>query len=96
MGLGLCSNSTVLAKAGKKRTYKQSPENHEWVIIIEAISAAGNKVCPVVIFKGIYLQTNWFDASLTADFYYCTSKNAWTSNEIAFNQLIRIFILETA
>jgi len=36
-----------------------------------------------VIFKGVYLQTNWFDAQLIADFHYCTSKNAWTSNEIA-------------
>jgi len=45
MGLGLCSNSTVLAKAGKKRTYKQSPENRKWVTIIETVSATGNRVC---------------------------------------------------
>ena len=49
-----------------------------------------------MIFKGIYLQTNWFDASLIADFHYYTSKNAWTSNEIVFNWLTRIFIPETA
>jgi hypothetical protein len=96
MGLGLCSNSIVLAKAGEKRTYKQSPENREWVTIIEAVSATGNKVRPAVIFKGVHLQTNWFDAQLTADFHYCTSKNAWTSNEIAVNWLTRIFIPETA
>ena len=96
MGLSLCSNSTILAKAGKKRTYKQSPENREWVSIIEAVSATGNKVRPTVIFKGAYLQTNQFDALLIADFHYCTSKNAWTSNKIAFNWLTRIFIPETA
>jgi hypothetical protein len=48
----------VLAKAGKKHTYKQSPENHEWVTIIEAISATDNRICPAVNFKGVYLQTN--------------------------------------
>ena len=96
MGLGLCSNSTVLTETGKKHIYKQSPENHKWVIIIEAVNTTGNKVHPAVIFKGIYLQTTWFDAQFIADFHYCTSKNAQTSNEIIVKQLTGIFILETA
>jgi hypothetical protein len=93
--LGVCSNARVLAEEGKKHPYMQTPENREWATIIEAVNAAGEKVRPAVIFRGVYLQTTWFPPNLTADFCFTTSPNAWTSNEIAINWLTRIFIPET-
>ena len=51
IALGVCANTRVIGKAGKKRTYMQSPENHEWVSIIETISATGKHIRPVIIFR---------------------------------------------
>jgi hypothetical protein len=95
-GLGVCTNHTVLAEAGKRRTYVQTPENREWVTIIECVSAKGDKIRPAVIFRGVYLQTTWLPRDLSADFAFTTSKNAWTNNDIALEWLKKIFIPETA
>lgn len=59
MGLGICTNSQVLARPGKKHTYLQGPESKEWVTVIESISAIGRKIQRLIIFKGKDLQTSW-------------------------------------
>ena len=43
----------------KRKTYIQSPENREWVSILECISASGRSVRPIVIFKGKNVQISW-------------------------------------
>lgn len=96
IAVGVCANSIVLGKAGKRRTYIQSPENREWVSIVEAISAKGRTIRPLIIFKGQSLQSTWFTAENVPDWVYTTSENGWTSNNHAFNWLQRIFIPETA
>ena len=35
IGLGVCNNSRVLVASGKRKTDMQSPENREWVSILE-------------------------------------------------------------
>ena len=57
IALGVCTNSRVLASSKKKKAYIKSPENREWVSIIESISATGRKLRCVVIFKGKSFQT---------------------------------------
>ncbi|PWW76063.1 hypothetical protein C7212DRAFT_344529 [Tuber magnatum] len=61
IALGVCVNPCVIGKAGKNCTYVQSPESHEWVSIIETISATGKHIRPVVISKGQNVQTSWFE-----------------------------------
>ena len=41
IGLGICNNSRVLGASGKHKTYIQTPENREWVSMLERISASG-------------------------------------------------------
>ena len=43
----------------KRKTYIQSPENREWVSILECISASGRSVRPIVIFKGKNVHISW-------------------------------------
>jgi len=62
VALGVGVNSQVLASSRKKKAYVESPENREWVSIVEAVSAAGQKLQALVIFKGKSLQTTWFPA----------------------------------
>jgi hypothetical protein len=84
-----------IGKAGKKRTYVQTPENREWVTILECVGVEGSKLRPVVVFHGVYLQTTWFPKEFNADFAFTTSKNAWTGNDIALEWLRKVFIPET-
>jgi hypothetical protein len=60
IALGICTNSMVLGDSRKKRTYVRSPQNREWVSVVETISAAGRSIRPIIIFKGKNLQTTWF------------------------------------
>ncbi|KAI1003475.1 hypothetical protein K3495_g4730 [Podosphaera aphanis] len=92
LALGVCTNTQVVAKSTKKRTYVKSPENREWVSIIEAVFATGkNLECPV-IFKGKFLQTTWFPAQDVPNWVYTSSENGWTSNDIGLEWLKQIFI----
>ncbi|KAF2181457.1 hypothetical protein K469DRAFT_589234, partial [Zopfia rhizophila CBS 207.26] len=51
----------VLASSKKKKAYIKTPENREWVLIVEAVSSTGQKLRCLVIFKGQYLQTSWLN-----------------------------------
>jgi hypothetical protein len=62
--LGICTNTRVLRDARRKKAYIKSPENREWVLIIESISADGRKLRCLTIFKGKALQTSWFPLEL--------------------------------
>ena len=57
VALGVCTNHQVLASSSKKKAYTKSPEDREWVSIIEACSATGIKLQCLVIFKGKHLQS---------------------------------------
>jgi hypothetical protein len=96
IALGVCTNSRVIASSQKKKAYKKSPENREWVSIIEAVSATGQKLRCAVIFKGYNLQTTWFPSETVPDWLYTTSENGWTSEAIGLEWLQRIYIPETA
>jgi hypothetical protein len=95
LALGMCVNSQVLASSSKKRTYTKSPEDREWVSIVEAVSATGRKIRPLVIFKGKDLQSSWFPHDNIPDWFYTSSEKGWTSNNVAFEWLQRIFLIDT-
>jgi hypothetical protein len=96
IALGVCTNTRVLSSSKKKKAYIQSPENREWVSIIECVSAAGQKLQCAVIFKGKSLQTTWFPAQSVPNWLYTTSENGWTSNAIGTEWLERIYIPRSA
>src|SRR5271155_4198515 len=48
--LGICKNSMVLGDSQKKRTYVQSPQDREWVSMVETVSALGRSTRPIAIF----------------------------------------------
>lgn len=95
IALGICTNTRVLADARKKKAYIKSPENREWVSIIESISADGRKLRPLTIFKGQSLQTTWFPSDEVPDWLYTTSENGWTLNLIGLKWLESIFLPST-
>ncbi|KAI0998739.1 hypothetical protein K3495_g9457 [Podosphaera aphanis] len=44
LALGVCTNTIASASSSKKKAYVKSPENREWMLIIECVSAAGRKL----------------------------------------------------
>ena len=93
--LGVTRNANVFGTSSTERSYIKSPENREWVTIVETISALGRKLRPVVIFKGQTLQTSWFLQEKIPDWLYTASENGWTSNAICVRWLEQVFIPET-
>jgi hypothetical protein len=96
LALGVCNNSQVIASSHKKKAYKKTPENREWVSIVECVSATGQRLRPAIIFKGKHLQTTWFPLESIPDWFYTSSENGWTSNNVAIEWLNRCFIPESA
>lgn len=95
--LGLVNaNGRVLGTSRTKRTYKKAPgASREWVTTIETISASGETIQPLVIFKGRSLQTSWFKRDSVPDWHYTTSENAYTTNSIGLQWLKEIFLPAT-
>jgi hypothetical protein len=60
LAIGLCANGYVVSGQGKRRVYVKTPQNREWVSILEAVSAGGQSIRPLVVFKGANLQSSWF------------------------------------
>lgn len=55
IALGVCTNLTVLRDSSRRRAYVKSPEDREWVSIIETVFPTGSFTRPLIIFKGIAL-----------------------------------------
>jgi len=66
--LGVCMNQTVVGNPSTTRSYKNSPENREWVSVIEAISAASSQASCLVISN----HCKAFDSSMTRPLIGCT------------------------
>ncbi|KAI0996678.1 hypothetical protein K3495_g11505 [Podosphaera aphanis] len=94
LGLGICSNTMVVASSQVRRASVKSPENREWVSTLEAISATGKIIKPLFIFKGKNPQLSWFEES-TLDWTYTTTENGWTSNMTALAWLKEVFLPQT-
>jgi len=77
IALGVHSNQRVVGKTTTTSSNKATPENREWVSIVETISAIGRQLQCLVIFKGKTLQTTWFTDPDTPNYFYIVSPNAY-------------------
>ena len=93
--LGACINSIAIGDASKKNTFIQSPNNREWVSIVELVSALGRLIRPLIIFKGKHPQSTWFYQGKVPNQIYTTLKNGWIANHIIFGWLTNVFLPET-
>jgi hypothetical protein len=96
IALGVCRSTTVIGSTQTSSTLLKRAENREWVTVIETISALGNKLRPLVIFKGKNVQSSWFHLNDVPDWLFATSINGWTSNDLGMKWLRQIFLPETA
>lgn len=57
IALGVCTNQRVIGRVDTTQSYKATPENREWVSIIETISVNSRRLRCLIIFKGNTLQS---------------------------------------
>jgi DDE superfamily endonuclease len=95
--IGITGNGRVLGSSATRRTFIKTPgASREWVTTIEAISAAGHTIQPLVIFKGKSLQSTWFESDSVPDWIYTVLANAFTTNIIGLKWLKEVFLPFTA
>src|SRR5699024_7796510 len=60
--MGVASTAKVICGSETRDSHAKSiqPGNHEWIIIITAVHAAGSVLPPQVIFAGKKHQSQWF------------------------------------
>jgi hypothetical protein len=64
---------------------------------IECVSATGNALPPLVIFKGKSVQQQWFPSNTDQykEWQFIAADNAWTSISTAIEWLQKVFIPQT-
>lgn len=96
LGMGVCTNQRVLGQSATRRSYIKTPANRDWVTIIEACSAEGYSIDPLILFKGKDLQSTWFPENTPSNWHFQCTDNAFTTNQIGLDWLRKIFLPQTA
>ena len=71
--------------------YKIVAGKQEQVINIKCINAAGETIAFTLIFKDEYMNIRWINKETPDGWYFATSNNNWTSNDLGLYWLIKVF-----
>jgi hypothetical protein len=91
--MGIASTSQVITSSDRRqKPHLIQQGDREWATVIEAISAKGFILPPMVILKGkVHLQS-WYEyRQLPSDWVISLSPKGWTSNELGLEWLTTIF-----
>ena len=94
-GMGINGLVIGSAEIKKHRVYVKSNQSRVWTTFVECISATGNALTPAIIFKGTYVQKQWFAKDFEHPWHFACSENGWTSNAIALEWLEKVFLPQT-
>lgn len=94
---GMGDNGLVVGSIHKRFIQKKHPGSKAWTSFIECISAAGQNLYPLVIFKGKSVQQQWFETTLDEfkGWQFTATENGWTTDDTALEWLQKVFIPQT-
>ncbi|KAL2116265.1 hypothetical protein VTJ04DRAFT_8432 [Mycothermus thermophilus] len=94
---GLGSNGLVVGSSEVRATQKKQPGSWNWTSFVECVSATGQFLPTTVIFKGEYVQQQWFPIEKTEykDWKFTATEKGWTTTSIAHEWLKKVFISRT-
>jgi hypothetical protein len=94
---GQGENGLVLGSTNNQSIQRKDSGSRLWTSIIECISANGDSIPPLIIFKGKSVQQQWFPTDITSfeGWQFTATKNAWTDNAVALEWLQKLFIPRT-
>ena len=81
--VGTSQTSRVLVNVRETSSWKVVHGRQEWMTAIECISAAGEALAPMLIFKAKHTNTSWIPTDAPNDWRFTTSNSGWTSNSHA-------------
>ena len=90
-------NGLCVGKAETNEAKSKFPENRVWITLIECVTAAGQSLPPLVIFKAESgsVWSQWFnskDLPACKSWSFTSSPSGWTNNAIAVEWLTKIYI----
>jgi hypothetical protein len=89
--VGTSQSSRVLVNVRDKVSWKVVSGRQEWVTAIECVSAAGQALPPLVIFKAKHCSTAWIPVQVPPEWRFSTSKSGWTSDSHDYEWLTTVF-----
>nr|XP_036576889.1 transposase [Colletotrichum truncatum]KAF6783710.1 transposase [Colletotrichum truncatum] len=94
---GRGSNGLVLGSSESSSMRKKQPGSRAWTTMLECVSATGQALPPLVIYRGKSVQQQWFPLDIhKRDIYsgwkFTATENGWTSDSTAVEWLENIFI----
>lgn len=93
--VGTSQKSRALVNIREKSSWKVIHGRQEWITAIECISASGEALPPLLIFKAKYSNTGWIPPVTPPKWRFTTSNSGWTSDSHAFEWLRDLFQPET-
>jgi hypothetical protein len=90
-GIGTSQSCRVIIDSTLRTRYKMEPGRQEWVSVVECISADGNSLPPLVIFKAENISNTWITESTPHDWQFSASSKGWTSNVHGLEWVRRVF-----
>lgn len=89
----------MIGSSATSVTNMKSNDDRRWTSVIEAVTATGKLLTPLIIFKAKSIQTQWFKETVVEripelrNWKVTYSMNGWTSNEIAVRWLEKVSFL---
>jgi hypothetical protein len=89
--VGESQSSRALINIREGSNWKVVSGRQEWITAIECISAAGNLLPPLIIFKAKYTNTAWIPMHTPPCWRFSTSNSGWTSDSHGYEWLTTVF-----
>ena len=90
--IGTIEASYAVIDKNTMSRYQGHPGRQEWVTVLECVCGDGSAIPPLIIFKGRTLSSSWIPVNdIKGDWHFSRSENGWTSNDIAFEWLRKVF-----
>jgi len=85
--LGVASKEKVLCRAGRRNPHVIQEGSHEWITLIECISAGGETFPPCLIYKGEAHYMGWHDYEECREAMFDISPTGWSNNRLGLHWL---------
>ena len=90
--IGVVQRSYVVVNKDSKTRYQAQPGRQEWASVLECVCADGGLITPFIILKGEKVMSSWLPpAALDLNWHFGASQKGWTSNNLGFEWLVRVF-----
>ena len=85
--IGESQITRALVNIREKSSWKVINGRQEWITAIECVSASGEALPPLLIFKAKHTNTAWIPPDTPSNWRFSTSTNGWTSDSHGYEGL---------